>query len=192
MSLSLRRLIHVRQEAGYDPDISRGLRRLADPDEEEEAAPPQGTGASTEPRAEKAPETAPPPPPRYGVVVREVLIAACDASAPAPNAPAACEPHGDEAVAVPSGASSLLVRAVLRHVFPRDHPGVGAMCAWLEEDGVSTAAQLHQLLAPPPGGGGTGGAAALRALGFRPEWAAATAAGFARALAAAEKAAAAP
>jgi hypothetical protein len=74
---------------------------------------------------------------------------------------------------------------VLRRVFARDHPGVAAMAGWLEEEGVHTAAQLGSLLA----GGTKGGAAALRDIGFRAEWAAATAAGFARAAAAAEKAA---
>ncbi len=83
------------------------------------------------------------------------------------------------------------VAEVLRRVFARDHPGVGAMCSWLEEEGVHTAAQLGALLAPPQSAHEQrkGGAAALRELGFRAEWAAAVAAGFARAAAAAAAAA---
>jgi hypothetical protein len=139
-----------------------------------------------------------PAPPRYGAVLREVT--AVSDAAPAVTA-ASADKHsaaaGDAAAASevspppPPG-----VREVLRRVFPRDHPGVGAMCSWLDEEGVRDAAQLRELLTPAhaqTASGGSaasrskGGAAALRELGFRPEWADAVAAGFARA-AAAEKA----
>ena len=110
---------------------------------------------------------------RFGVVMHEEAAATDPAAASATPALLSAQPQGSAPAA-----------EVLRRVFPRDHPGVGAMAGWLAEEGVHTAAQLGALLA---GGGAQGGAAALRHIGFRPEWAAATAAGFARAAAAAEQ-----
>ena len=182
-------LRNTEQEAGYDPDISKGTRRLniGDSNDSDEEAPPAGAEAGAAVQDEAAPaatalaaeaQAEAPPPRRYGVVMREEAAAAGPAAtsgAPAPPAAAVLEPPGSAPVA-----------EVLRRVFTRDHPGVAAMAGWLEEEGVHTAAQLGALLAR---GGAQGGAAALRHVGFRPEWAAATAAGFARAADAAEQAA---
>jgi hypothetical protein len=193
------------QEAGYDPDISNGLRRLADPDDPEaqlaqaqaQGAAAAGTAAAllgaTAEEDDGAEKRAAPP--RYGAVLREVTAVA--GAAPAGTAAGAHAQSAAAAAVVVSPPPPPPVSAVLRRVFARDHPGVGAMCSWLAEEGVSDAAQLRQLLTPAAAGGassssstskGKGGAAALRELGFRPEWADAVAAGFARAAAAAEKA----
>lgn len=173
------------QEAGYDPDMSKGVRRLniGDSDESDESgdeAPSANAEASTAPDANAAAKPArqvealpAPPPRRFGVVMHEEAAATDPAAASATPALLSAQPQGSAPAA-----------EVLRRVFPRDHPGVGAMAGWLAEEGVHTAAQLGALLA---GGGAQGGAAALRHIGFRPEWAAATAAGFARAAAAAEQ-----
>ena len=173
------------QEAGYDPDISNSLQRinLGESDESDDEAPsanaeavgaPQPSAPTAKPAREPEAQPPPLPPRRYGVVMHEEAAgAAVTAAAAAPSLVAAQE------------GGSAPAADVLRRVFPRDHPGVGTMAGWLAEEGVHTAAQLGVLLA---GGGAKGGAAALRDIGFRPEWAAATAAGFARAAAAAEKA----
>jgi hypothetical protein len=167
--------------------MSKGVRRLniGDSDDSGESgdeAPSANAEASTAPDANAAakparqPDAPPPPPPRrFGVVMHEEAADAGIDAASATPAPAAAQQQGSAPAA-----------EVLRRVFPRDHPGVGAMAGWLEEEGVHTAAQLGALLAS---GGAQGGAAALRRIGFRPEWAAATAAGFARAAASAEQAA---
>ena len=168
--------------------MSKGVQRIntGDSDVSDDEAPRDGAGtgaalpnatATAEPAREAEAEAEAAQPRRYGVVMREEatdagVVAAAAAPAP-PAAPAA--PQGSAPVA-----------EVLRRVFARDHPGVAAMAGWLEEEGVHTAAQLGALLAR---GGAQGGAAALRHVGFRPEWAAATAAGFARAADAAEQAA---
>ena len=169
--------------------MSKGVRRLnisvGDSDDSDNEAPPAHADANAAPLTDAATANKPAPEPetqaeapaprRYGVVMREVADGAVPVAAtasPAPSSPAV----GAEASAA----------EVLRRVFARDHPGVAAMAGWLEEEGVHTAAQLGAVLA---GAGARGGAAALRELGFRPDWATATAAGFARAAAAAEKAA---
>jgi hypothetical protein len=196
------------QEAGFDPDISNGLRRLADPDDPEaqlqQAQQAQGAAAGAAAHMATLGVTAGgdddddtrPAPPRYGAVLREVTAvseaapAATAASANKHSAAAGDAPAVSE-VSPPPPPPPPAVREVLRRVFPRDHPGVGAMCSWLDEEGVRDAAQLRELLTPAHAHAASrskGGAAALRELGFRPEWADAVAAGFARAAAAAEKA----
>ena len=177
------------QAAGYDPDMSKGVRRIrisnGESDESDNEAPPAQAEASAAPPtnaavAQPAPKTEAQAevlaPRRYGVVMREVADGAAPAAVTASPAPPS---------SVAQASAEVPAADVLRRVFARDHPGVAAMAGWLEEEGVHTAAQLGAVLA----GSAKGGAAALRELGFRPEWAAATAAGFARAAAAAEKAA---
>jgi len=83
---------------------------------------------------------------------------------------------GDALVEQPESAVS--VAALLRRIFPAEHPGVTVMTAWLEEESVVTAAQLRRLL---EGEGGVGGSAALQRLGFRADWAEACVGGFNRA-----------
>jgi len=180
------------QAAGYDPDVSKGVRRLninvGDSDESDDEAPPAKADASaappndaaaTKPAPEPEAQAEAPAPRRYGVVMREVADGAVPAAAAAPPAlPSTSAAHASAEVPAVE---------VLRRVFTRDHPGVAAMAGWLEEEGVHSAAHLGAVLAGR--GGAKGGAAALRDIGFRPEWAAATAAGFERAAAAAEKAA---
>lgn len=179
------------QVAGYDPDMSKGVRRIrmnvGDSDDSDNeappaqaeasaAAPPNAASAKPAPGPEAQAEA--PAPRRYGVVMREVA----DGAAPA----AATASHAQPSPA-PQASAEVPAAEVLRRVFARDHPGVAAMAGWLEEEGVHTAAQLGAVLAGSVGA--KGGAAALRDIGFCPEWATATAAGFARAAAAAEKAA---